>query len=106
MALPLFDASPDVVIGPHFDGRTYEPKLDHARLGSQLQGVYEVLKRGGWHTLASLATAVGGTEASVSARLRDLRKDKFGGFTVERRRVADSGLHEYRLVTTGQQTDV
>jgi len=36
-------------------------------------------------------------EASVSARLRDLRKEKFGGHVVERRAVK-RGLFEYRVI--------
>jgi len=37
-------------------------------------------------------------EASVSARLRDLRKAKFGGYRVERQRVREGrGLYHYRL---------
>jgi hypothetical protein len=38
------------------------------------------------------------TETGISARLRDLRKPKFGGYTVEIRRRSDGGLWEYRLV--------
>jgi len=41
----------------------------------------------------------GGSEAGISARLRDFRKIKFGGHKVYRRRrgEASKGLHEYRL---------
>jgi hypothetical protein len=51
---------------------------------------------GGWWTLPQLAAATGYPEASISARIRDLRKPKFGGHTVERRHVS-KGLWEYRL---------
>ena len=48
-----------------------------------------------------IVTMAGGTEASVSARLRDFRKAKFGGSpdAVDRRRRGEAkrGLHEYRL---------
>jgi len=50
-----------------------------------------------WHTLAEMSSRLGFPEASVSARLRDLRKDKFGGRVVERRYVLN-GLWEYRLL--------
>lgn len=79
-----------------FDGRTYDAAHDEKRLTTQLKGVLEELRAGGWRTLAQLAAAVGGSEAGVSARLRDLRKQKFGSHDIEGRRVA-GGLWEYRL---------
>jgi len=79
-----------------FDGRTYDAKRDRARLKGQLLAVYSVMKDGRWRSLQDLAEEVGAPATSVSARLRDLRKDKFGGFTVERVR-ATAGTHIYRL---------
>jgi hypothetical protein len=87
-----------------FDGETYAPPLDGRRLGAQLQAVYNEMMDGGWHTLAAVAVATGASEASVSARLRDLRKARFGSFTVVRRRVA-GGLHEYRLEHEDEDRD-
>ncbi len=81
---------------PVFDGETYEPERDAARLGSQLQAVRELMEDGEWRTLYNLAKAVGGSEAGVSARLRDLRKPRFGGHTIERRYIA-TGIWSYRL---------
>lgn len=80
-----------------FDGETYEPPLDAERLTTLMERVAAVMRDGDWHTLRELAVRTGGTEASVSARLRDLRKPRFGGGTVERRRV-EGGLFTYRLV--------
>ena len=48
------------------------------------------------YTLAQIADDCAASEASVSARLRDLRKPRFGGHTVERRRRTQS-VWEYRL---------
>lgn len=79
-----------------FDGVTYEPDQDEARLASQLRRVFGVMSDSRWHTLAELAERTGGSEAGVSARLRDLRKPRFGHWTVERERV-DGGLFMYRL---------
>lgn len=83
---------------PHFDGETYEPVFDLRRLATQLERVAAALSTGGWWTLAELTAACGGSEAGVSARLRDLRKGRFGGHTIERRRrgAATAGLWEYR----------
>jgi hypothetical protein len=48
-----------------------------------------------------------GPEGSVSARLRDLRKDKFGGFEVERKRDSiEKGLFLYRLVVESEQQEM
>lgn len=79
-----------------FDGATYEPDRDHDRLHAQLTRVLNVVRDHDWHTLSDIATRTGDPEASISARLRDLRKLKFGGHVVARRYV-DRGLFEYRL---------
>lgn len=91
----LFDSAAPA----RFDGRTYDPDLDGARLTRLLGRVYAFMRDGEWRTLPAIAEACGGTEASVSARLRDLRKLRFGSYVVERRRAAppDRGLFEYRL---------
>lgn len=38
------------------------------------------------------------SDSSATARLRDLRKDKYGSHTVEKRKVSESNAYEYRLV--------
>lgn len=86
---------------PDFDGGTYDRQLDHDRLGTQLERVYDVLVRHrdrGHITLRNLARAAGAPEASVSARIRDLRKSKFGGYNVDARRRDEGGTWEYRLL--------
>jgi hypothetical protein len=80
-----------------FDGCTFEENRDGSRLQAQLDRVHAVMADGAWRTLRDLSESCGSPEASVSARLRDLRKPKFGGYEVERRYVR-RGLHEYRLV--------
>ena len=83
---------------PQFDGTTYQPARDYARLQSQLGRVYRVLQRGAWLTLPEIAAQTGDPEASISARIRDLRKPKYGGFEVHHRvREGHTGLWEYRL---------
>jgi biotin operon repressor len=81
-----------------FDGPTYNPLLDRDRLTSQLGRVFSLMADGAWRSLAQIQARVGGSEAAVSARLRDLRKPRFGGHTVERRRAFIGGLWEYRLL--------
>lgn len=85
-----------------FGGDTVEQQ-DVDRLSTQLEAVREVMLDGKPRTLAELAQVVHlvtgkrATEASVSARLRDLRKEKFGGYLVERTRT-DGGLFRYRVM--------
>jgi hypothetical protein len=80
-----------------FDGRTYVRARDTGRLSRQLIAVRSILSDYEWHTLDDLAERTGAPEASVSARIRDLRKPRFGAFVVERRYVSN-GLWEYRML--------
>lgn len=81
-----------------FAGPCFDPALDGTRLKRQLGRVYNVMKAGGWWTLRDIAKVSGDPEASVSAQLRHLRKPKFGGYTVDRRRATNGdGMWEYRL---------
>jgi len=63
-----------------------------------------IMLRGHWKTLPGLQVDVKKkcdvwlSETTVSARLRDLRKSKFGGYEIERRRMKNSKLYQYRLV--------
>lgn len=90
----------DITPLPLFDGRTYEDKHDRARLESQLVRIFDLMKDGNWRTLREISAIVHGSESGVSARLRDMRKPKFGGHTVERRARGDRerGLFEYKLI--------
>lgn len=80
-----------------FDGCTYEHPRDAVRLGVQMYAVFELMKDGKERTLKEIADGTGSPESSVSARLRDLRKERFGGHTVERHYIA-RGLFSYRLL--------
>lgn len=98
-----------------FDGDTYEPPLDQARLSAQLNSVRACVFRHypAWLSLCEIAGHVGPAqgrpypEASVSARLRDLRKPRFGSYTVERRRRGSGrrGLFEYRVDPASRNAD-
>lgn len=83
----------------NFDGPAYNPKLDRERLTGQLLRVFDCMKDGVWRTLHEIQSSTGDPEASISAQLRHLRKERFGAFTVEKRRRGNEkvGLWEYRL---------
>ena len=86
-----------------FDGKTYKPNLDQERLSGQQLRVMSVMSDGLWRTLSEIQQEildrweVIDPEASISSRLRDMRKPRNGGCTIERRRVG-VGLNEYRWV--------
>ena len=90
-----------------YAGTTFDAALDLTRLNAQTRRVAECMADGAWRTLRELSDAANAPEASVSARLRDLRKPRNGGHTVERRRrpgwAATSGLWEYRLVVATEE---
>lgn len=74
---------------------------DAPRIGKQLAAVQQVMGSGKWYTLEQLQLALGGmgivaSTQSISARVRDLRKPRFGSHTVERQAVG-GGLFQYRL---------
>jgi hypothetical protein len=81
-----------------FDGDTFDPERDGVRLTKQHRDVWRYMQDERWHTLSAVSHGTGHPEASVSARLRDLRKRRFGGHTVERRYVTH-GIWAYRLVS-------
>lgn len=84
-----------------FGGDTYEPEIDGKPLRGQLKAVWDAMTDGEWWTLSQLAGRTGGSEAAVSARIRDLRKHRFGRHTVEAERVEGTKgrLWHYRLTT-------
>lgn len=70
----------------------------------QVVAVKAILDSGRWYTFKDLQTncyacfEVYISEAGLSARIRDLRKKKYGGSTIERRATEHRGVFEYRLV--------
>ena len=66
-----------------FGGKTYDVKLDEARLTSQLERVKAVMSDGRYRTLPELKMSMQvrygkcDSEAALSSRLRDFRKVEF-----------------------------
>jgi histidinol phosphatase-like enzyme len=78
------------------DGFTFTSS-DLDRLNKQAKAVFNVICDGEWYTLDQIAFCAHAPQASVSARLRDLRKPRFGGFVVQRKNMG-GGVFHYRLV--------
>lgn len=64
---------------------------------TQLQRVERVMRDGGYRSLTEIATRTGDSPQSISARLRDLRKPQYGGFSVNRVPHRD-GHYLYRVL--------
>ena len=79
-----------------FAGTTYDPARDGDRLKRLLDRVYDYMRDGRWRTLEEISYACDGSEASVSARLRDLRKPKHGSHDIVSKYIS-RGLWEYRM---------
>lgn len=65
----------------------------------QLERVRHLMADERWRTVDQIRLITGDKQASISARLRDLRKPEFGGHVVERRSVPGTrGLFEFRVI--------
>lgn len=82
-----------------FDGDTFDEARDETRLRNQLERVYDVMKDADWISLHDIAVITKDPESSISAQLRNLRKEKFGGHVIDRR--YENGCYEYKLVQDG-----
>jgi len=82
----LFDGPPD----PNDPATNREPRLKR-----QLVQVYEALLLDDL-TLEEISRKINAPTSSVSARIRDLRKPRFGDFRVDREHI-ENGLYRYML---------
>ena len=72
---------------------------DCVRLEGQLRRIYGLMQDAQWRSLSDIERATGDPQASISSQLRHLRKIRFGGHTVNRRRRGGKGnLWEYQLI--------
>lgn len=83
-----------------FSGSDIKADRDNARLGCQLERIFDAMKDGQARTLDWIATLTGDPPASISAQLRHLRKAQFGSHTVTKKYLGD-GLYEYTLLVNG-----
>lgn len=87
-----------------FSGRTYNAGRDRERLTKQYDHVFAVMRDGRPRTLSDIRKElyrrfdILAPMQSISARLRDMRKTRFGGHIVERDYI-EKGLFQYQLLT-------
>ena len=91
---------------PDFHGSNYSRKEDCIRLTGQLETIYNLMKDGKWRTLNEIEAVTGYNGASISAQLRNLRKERFGSYTIEKRSRGErsTGLYEYKLTLPLSET--
>lgn len=68
------------------------------KLDGDVGRVFEAMKDGRRYTLRQLSGSLDIPEASVSARIRDLRKPEFGGHVIEKHALGGRRGYAYRLV--------
>jgi hypothetical protein len=83
-----------------FAGSDYDPAMDDARLTGQIKRVFDCMKDGAFRTLGEIERIAGDPQASISAQLRHLRKERFGAHIVRKQPRGDRarGLFEYQLI--------
>lgn len=107
--LYLFDTPPPMFThtlkppsrSDHFDGDDYAADKDEVRLNGQLRLIWLLMSGGGWFTVEGIVSHTGYPANSVQAQLRNLRKARYGAYDVQRRRITESGLYEYRVGEKG-----
>ena len=79
-------------------GPAYNERLDGERIRKQHEVIRDLTLGFEWWTLHEISERTGYPEASISAQLRHLRKKRFGGYTVnKRRREEEGGTWEYQV---------
>ena len=108
--------SNQLTLGAEFDGSMYDPEIDRARLSGQLLEVYDALiflheysnSLFEWATVEELCALLEAKHQkkfpaqSISAQLRNLRKEKFGGLDVRSRYREGARIAEYKLFIGGE----
>ena len=79
-----------------FNGESYQPMRDDARLTGQLLRVWNCMRDGIQRSLSEIAGLTGDPEPSISAQLRHLRKSRFGAHTVSKA-YCGNGLYTYSV---------
>lgn len=84
----------------HRGGKTYDDAQDRLRLNKQQRRIYDAMRDGAWRTLREIEAITGDPQASISARLRDFRKEPLHWQVLTDRGTFGKGTYRYRLITT------
>jgi hypothetical protein len=78
----------------------------HKKFDSQIAVLLHALQADQeWRTLEQLASLTGISAFSLGSQLRNLRKPRYGGYVIEKRRL-NTGNYEYRLAQVVPTGDV
>jgi hypothetical protein len=80
-----------------FDGADYVHERDGKRLAKNHMKLKDLMQDQRFRTLSEISAITHIPEASVSAGLRDFRKEKFGRHTVNKNYL-ENGLYSYQLI--------
>ena len=86
----------DYLLAARFEGPV-DAYLDFDRLCGQMKKIYALMIDGHWRSLADIENTTGEPQASISAQLRHLRKERFGSHIVDKQRRGETGTWEYRV---------
>ena len=75
-----------------------DAKIDFDRLQGQTKAIYDLMSDGIWRTLQDIEAITNYPSPSISSQLRHLRKSRFGGHIVDKRRRGNGGTWEYKLI--------
>ena len=85
-----------------FDGADYDHERDGKRLAKNHFKLKELMQDQRFRTLSEISAITHIPEASVSAGLRDFRKEKFGRHIVNKNYL-ENGLYSYQLILNNNQ---
>jgi hypothetical protein len=77
-------------------GPAYCKGKDGNRIAKQIDAIRDYMLNTEWKALAEIEFALGYPQASISADLRHLRKERFGNYQVDKQRRTE-GTWEYRV---------
>ncbi len=88
-----------------FDGNDYVHERDKERLGTQLDQIREFMEGKEYLTLQEISDATGHPHSSVSAQIRNLRKERFGSRVIDRKHISN-GLYSYKLMSEDEDASI
>lgn len=82
-------------------GATFQESLDGERVRTQMQVIRDFMLSHDFVTLSEIEHCLKYPSASISAQLRHLKKDKFGGYELEKKRLSinNAGTWLYKLTS-------
>jgi predicted transcriptional regulator len=96
------DSQQQINFNQPFEGSDFNPVFDQKRLSTQLLEIFSLMQDKTFRTLSEIEKITGHGQSSISAQLRNLRKQKFGSHTLNKKRrgQGSQGLFEYQIISS------